>query len=243
MLKPTQAMPDLHHHTAARAPASASTPTRRAMLRGAAAFGGASLAGVATLAFGQSPAGRPTTEEILGPFYPLRPPVDQDSDLTLIAGRSTRALGQVLYLSGRVTNLRGEPVADADIEIWQANAAGRYTHPGDRNPAPLDPNFEGFSKIRTAADGSYRIKTVKPGAYPTPVAGWDRPPHIHFDVRGRASRLATQMYFDGEPLNLKDMLLQRATNKESLIARYLSSTGQPEPNALVAEWNIVLMAG
>lgn len=250
MLKPTTPLPDTHAHphphcsAAPHAPASTLTPlTRRAMLHGAAAFGAASLAGIGNLAFAQSPGGMPTTEEILGPFYPLRLPVDQDSDLTLIAGTSQRALGQVVYLSGRVTNLRGDPVADADIEVWQANAAGRYTHPGDRNPAPLDPHFEGFAKIRTAADGSYRIKTIKPGAYPTPVPGWMRPPHIHFDVRGRASRLATQMYFADEPLNGKDMLLQRAPNKASLIARYLPAAGQPEPDALAAEWNIVLLAG
>ncbi len=240
MHNPTPAMPDLHHHTPAPAHAPASPPRRRGVLQGAVAW---AAAGVADLAFGQAPALRPTAEEILGPFYPLKPSADQGADLTLVAGTSAHALGQVLYLSGRVTNLRGEPVAGADIEIWQANAAGRYTHPGDRNPAPLDPNFEGFARIRTAADGSYRLKTIKPGAYPTPVAGWTRPPHIHFDVRGRASRLATQMYFADEPLNEIDRLLQRVNNKASLIARSVPAAGQTEPDALTAEWNIVLLAG
>lgn len=240
MRNPTPAMPDLHHHTPAPAHAPASPATRRSILQGAVAWG---AAGVAHLAFGQASALRPTAEEILGPFYPLRPPADQDSDLTVVAGASSRAVGQVLYLSGRVTDLRGEPVANADIEIWQANAAGRYTHPGDRNPAPLDPHFDGYARIRTAADGSYRIKTIKPGAYPTPVAGWTRPPHIHFDVRGRASRLVTQMYFADEPLNDVDRLLQRVNNKASLVARHLSAAGQAEPGALTAEWNVVLIAG
>ena len=147
-----------------------------------------------------------------------------------------------MYVSGRVINVRGKPVADAELEIWQANAAGRYTHPSDQNPAPIDPNFEGYAKIRTGPDGSYRFKTVKPGAYPaTPTS--TRPPHIYFDVKGRVNRLVTQMYFEGEALNDKDAILQGASRKEGLIARYGAPSGQQEPTALVVVWNIVLRAG
>jgi protocatechuate 3,4-dioxygenase beta subunit len=174
----------------------------------------------------------------------VRLPIDQDADLTVIAGKDARALGKVLYVSGLVTDLRGEPVVDAVLEIWQANAVGRYTHPADDNASPIDPNFEGYAKIRTGPDGSYHFKTVKPGAYPvTPVPGWIRPPHIHFDVKGRASRLMTQMYFEGETLNDKDRFLQGVTRKDALIARYGTPSGPQEPNALVATWNIVLIAG
>ena len=246
MLKPTTPMPDAHHHAPTHAVAPTARLTRRSLLHGAAGFSAGGLLGLAGIgphAWAQSPAARPTTEEILGPFYPLSPPADQDEDMTVIAGTGNRALGQVLYLRGRVTDLRGQPVANADIQIWQANAAGRYTHPGDRNPAPLDPNFEGYARIRTAADGSWCLKTIKPGAYPTPVPGWMRPPHIHFDVRGRASRLATQMYFEDEALNAKDLLLQRASNPASLIARYQQAASEAVPGDMVAEWNIVLMAG
>ena len=96
-------------------------------------------------------------------------------------GGKGRALGQIIDLSGRVLRTDGSPVSGARLEIWQANAAGRYTNPIDKNPAPVDPNFEGVALLKSAADGSYRILTVKPGAYPDPAGGM-RAPHIHFDV-------------------------------------------------------------
>lgn len=184
----------------------------------------------------------PTSDEILGPFYPPHPPVDQGDDLTFIAGKTGRALGPIIYLSGRVMNRRGEPVPNAELDIWQANAAGRYAHPADENPAPVDPNFGGHTKIRTGPDGSWRIKTIKPGGYPV-TPDWSRPPHIHFDVRGQVSRLVTQMYFEGESLNEKDILLQRAWGKETLIARYLEATESDGAKLLVAQWDIVLLGG
>ena len=244
MLKPTPQIDENHRHQEVSAALPSTGFTRRGLLTVSAAITGVGLTGVTTLAFGQVPRIRPTNEQVLGPFYPMSLPADQDADLTIIAGKDARALGQVLYVSGLVTNLRGEPVVDAVLEIWQANAVGRYTHPADDNPLPIDPNFEGYAKIRTGPDGSYRFKTVKPGAYPvTPVPGWIRPPHIHFDVKGRASRLLTQMYLEGEALNDKDRFLQGASRKEGLIARYGAPSCQQEPNALVAVWNIVLVAG
>jgi protocatechuate 3,4-dioxygenase, beta subunit len=240
MLKPTPQIEEGHSHRAHPPALAGGGLTRRALLTASAAMTG----GFATTAFGQAARVRPTPEQVLGPFYPVQLPVDQDADLTVIAGKDGHALGQILYLSGVVTNLRGEPVADAVVEIWQANAGGRYTHPADDNTTPIDPNFEGYAKIRTGPDGSYRFKTVKPGAYPvTPVPGWIRPPHIHFDVKGRASRLMTQMYFEGEALNDKDRYLKEIQRKESLTARYGVSTGQQEKDALVATWNIALIAG
>ena len=101
---------------------------------------------------------------------------------------------------------------------------GRYTHPSDTNPAPLDPNFEGFAVQDTDAEGRYRFKSIKPGAYPA-TANWMRPPHLHFEVTGKINRVITQMYFPGEPLNDKDLLLQNIrANKDSLVAKVLPPT-------------------
>jgi len=242
MLAPTPEIRDSHQHFEVEAARPGIGPSRRRVLTASAALAGAGLIGGMTPAFGQQPTSRPTNGQILGPFYPVPQPTDQDADLTIIAGKDARALGKIIYLSGRVTNVRGEPIIGAELDIWQANAAGRYDHPADRNPAQVDANFQGFARIRTGADGSYRIKTVKPGAYPaTPT--WMRPPHIHFDVKGHASRLVTQMYFEGEELNDKDKLLQDSSRKEGLIARYSAPTAEQEPTALVAVWNIVLGAG
>ena len=95
----------------------------------------------------------------------------QSSDLTRVPGRSGRAEGQVLNVMGRVLNLAGEPVRNAKVEVWQANAYGRYTHPNDTNPAPLDPNFVGSAELATDSQGRYRFKTIKPAAYPAGAHG------------------------------------------------------------------------
>jgi protocatechuate 3,4-dioxygenase beta subunit len=185
---------------------------------------------------------RPTPDQILGPFYPVNKPLDGGADLTRLPGRSDKAQGQVLYVMGRVLNRDGAPVAGARLEIWQANAAGRYTHPTDWNTAALDPNFEGYANVITDAEGRYRFKTVKPGAYP--VGGdWVRPPHIHYDVQGQVNRLVTQMYFEGEALNDKDRLLQSSWGKDRLVARVLPPTAGEEPDAQLAVWDIVLFTG
>ena len=146
---------------------------------------------------------RPTPTSSLGPFYPLVRGRDVDNDLTLVRGRRGRAAGQVIQVQGRVVDRRGNPVSGARIEIWQANAVGRYAHPSDTNPLPLDPNFQGFAKFVSGSDGSYRYTTIKPGSYPD---GDDspRPPHIHLDVSGNADRLVSEMLFPGEPLNDTD---------------------------------------
>ena len=185
---------------------------------------------------------RRTPSQILGPFYPVPKPLDQDADLTTIAGRSGRASGQVIEVMGRVINRRSEPIAGARIEIWQANTHGRYTHPSDRNTAPLDPNFEGYALLTTDSEGKYRFRSIKPGAYPED-SGTMRAPHIHFDVLGRSNRLVTQMYFAGEPLNDTDRIIQTAAaNRYRLIVPFErpASTAQ---DALVGSWDIVLDEG
>ena len=182
---------------------------------------------------------KPTADLVQGPFYPVTKPVDQDADLTVIRGKKGKAQGRVIYLMGRVLNLKGEPIPDVRIEIWQANTFGRYTHPNDHNPAPLDPNFEGYGVCVTDAKGRYRFKTIKPGAYPVPD-GWMRAPHIHFCVTSRITQLITQVYFEGEPLNETDLLFKYAMNKESLFTRLGPPDKGMEPEALVASWDIIL---
>ncbi len=228
MLIPTAFQHDGHDH-AILAPRL----SRRQLLWGAAGLVGASPA------FGDDALRHETAEDALGPFYPLSLPKDQDYDLSLIAGRKTRALGQLLYVSGRVVNPRGEPIPNAVLEIWQANAAGRYTHPGDTSDAPLDPNFQGYARIRSGPDGSYLIKTIQPGNY------GPRTRHIHFDVRGKATRLITQMYFEGEPKNEIDPLLkmQGPEDRKTLFSRPGTPTAKQEHDAMAVSWDIVLAFG
>jgi len=186
---------------------------------------------------------KPTPGEILGPFYPVIKRVDQGADLTVIAGKPGRAAGEVIHVMGRVLNVEGQPVRGARLELWQANAHGRYAHASDKNPAPLDPNFEGFAVQTTDAEGRYRFKTVKPGAYPA-TGNWMRPPHLHFDVTGKVNRLVTQMYFPGESLNDTDLLLQKLrANRDGAIALVLPPTADVEPDSRLVVWDIVLDKG
>src|SRR5262245_19559083 len=188
--------------------------SRRDMLSGA--FGAVSLALSGGVASALAQPLKRTPSEILGPFYPVMRSVEMASDLTTLPGKPGRAAGQVIYVMGRVLNVQGQPVAGARVELWQANAQGRYRHPSDTNPTPLDPAFEGFGVQTTDAEGRFRFKTVKPGAYP--AAAGMRAPHLHFDVTGRINRVITQMYFPAEPLNEGDVLLRNIrSNKEGLI--------------------------
>jgi protocatechuate 3,4-dioxygenase, beta subunit len=184
---------------------------------------------------------RRTPAQIRGPFYPLKP-LDQNADLTRVSGRPGRAEGQVLTVMGRVLNLKGEPVRNAKVEIWQANAHGRYTHPRDTNPAPLDPNFEGAAVLTADNDGQYRFKTIKPAAYPV-SRNIIRPAHIHFQVSGQQDRLVTQMYFEGDPYNKMDRVLQTAGRTELLVTKLLPPTAEMEPESKLVVFDIVLNAG
>jgi protocatechuate 3,4-dioxygenase, beta subunit len=148
-----------------------------------------------------------TPAQIEGPFFPIRDQADKDIDLTRIEGHANRARGEVIEIGGQVLDADGQPIAGALVDVWQANAHGRYAHEADPNPAPLDPDFQGWARFTTDAEGRWRIRTIKPGAYPV-RDGWARPPHIHFKVARRGYReLTTQMYFAGDPLNDADRLL------------------------------------
>jgi protocatechuate 3,4-dioxygenase, beta subunit len=215
---------------------------RRSMAIGAVALASPTLA-VADERYGFDPNGpMPTPDQFLGPFYPVQKPADGGADMARLAGREGQALGQVIYVTGRVLNLHGEPCPNVDMEIWQPNAAGRYTHSNDLNPAPLDPNFDGYSTLVTDAEGRYNFRTIKPGAYPVIDDYW-RPPHIHYQLTGQYDRLVTQMYFPDEPLNAKDPVLQVAWANETLIAQIQPPTEDKEPDSKVAVWDVVLIRG
>jgi protocatechuate 3,4-dioxygenase, beta subunit len=186
---------------------------------------------------------RRTPAQILGPFYPVLKPTDQDTDLTTIAGRAGRAQGQVIYMAGRVVNRHGKPVPAAQMEIWQANSHGRYTHQSDDHELQLDPNFDGYARLVTDAEGRYRFKTIKPGPYPDDGAGAMRAPHIHFEVTGRVNRLVTQLYFAGDPLNEKDRFLATAAANRGRLIVELSPLPGDKEKALTANWDIVLHDG
>ncbi len=155
-----------------------------------------------------------TPNEIEGPFYPLVAQKDQDFDLTTIEGHEQQALGQHILIVGSVVDTEGNPIEDATVDLWQANAAGRYAHPHDSNSAPLDKHFQGWAIVPSGKNGEFTFKTVLPGAYPVSNS-WVRPPHIHFKVTKTGYiDLTTQMYFPEQPLNNDDRLLQRKSPQE-----------------------------
>jgi protocatechuate 3,4-dioxygenase beta subunit len=203
------------------------------------------LTGTAATLAGISGIGRsavPTSAQELGPFYPVHHLADVDADLTRVRGRSGVAKGTPINVLGRVVDMKGNPVPNAGLQIWQANAAGRYLHPGDgANPRPIDPDFQGFATIRTDRDGRFKFRSVKPGAYPI-GGGRIRTPHIHMDVTGRDERLTTQMYFPGEELNAKDIVFAYADPKESVVSRAIDPLSG-DPGALAFAWDIVLAVG
>jgi protocatechuate 3,4-dioxygenase beta subunit len=153
-------------------------------------------------------------------------------------------LGERVLVEGRVADAGGRPLPGVLVEIWQANAAGRYAHDGDQHPAPLDPNFSGAGFCLTDGEGFYRFVSIKPGAYPwrNHPNAW-RPAHIHFSVMGRAfsQRLITQMYFPGDPLLAYDPIFASvpAPARERLIASFDIGRTVPEW-ALAYRFDIVL---
>jgi protocatechuate 3,4-dioxygenase, beta subunit len=152
-----------------------------------------------------------------------------------------RAIGQLINVRARVVDEDGAPVPGAMVEIWHCNAAGKYIHPNDNHDAPVDPNFYGAARLVAGDSGLVELRTIKPAAYPVPdTGGWWRPPHIHFSVWGRIwlSRLVTQMFFPGEPLNEHDAILNAVRDPEArsrCIARLV-----PKADTLVYEYQLVV---
>jgi protocatechuate 3,4-dioxygenase beta subunit len=172
-----------------------------------------------------------TLSEVTGPVYGHGLIGELDNDLT--RQHEGEPLGERIIVTGRVLDGDGRPVRNSLIEVWQANAAGRYVHQGDRHPAPLDPNFTGAGRCLTDDEGRYRFVTVKPGAYPwkNHDNAW-RPAHIHFSLFGPAfaTRLVTQMYFPGDPLFDHDPIFQSVRDpkaRQRLVSSFDLETTEP----------------
>jgi protocatechuate 3,4-dioxygenase beta subunit len=213
---------------------------RRHLLQASAALG---VLGTipAKLALAQATSGTPG--QILGPFYPVTRTMNETGDLTRVPGRTGRAEGRILEVRGTVRSGDGQALRGVRLEIWQANALGRYAHPSDRNPAPLDANFEGFGVVTTDDEGRYRFKTIKPAAYPIIGTDMIRPAHIHFDIMGRYDRIVTQMYFEGDPYNAKDPFLQSLARPERLIAKAAAPPADAEAGSQALVFDLVLPTG
>jgi len=184
-----------------------------------------------------------TLSELTGPLYGHNPIGETDNDLT--RQHSGDPLGERMIVAGRVLDEDGRPIPHTLVEVWQANAAGRYCHTVDQHPAPLDPNFTGSGRTMTDENGNYRFVTIKPGAYPwrNHPNAW-RPAHIHFSLFGPCliTRLVTQMYFPGDPLMPYDPISQSIRDdraRERLVSQFDRDLTVPEW-ALGYRWDIVL---
>lgn len=181
--------------------------------------------------------------EVTGPVFGHDRVGPLDHDLT--RQRSGEPQGQRIIVHGRLLDAGGRPVPHSLVEIWQANAGGRYRHVIDNWPSPLDPNFDGAGRTLTDAEGRYRFVTIRPGAYPwrNHDNAW-RPAHIHFSVFGTAftQRLVTQMYFPDDPLFGQDPMWNSIPDeaaRQRLVARYDHSATESQW-ALGFNWDIVL---
>ena len=176
-----------------------------------------------------------TPGSTIGPFFPAGYRGETDADLSQIAGHAQRAKGEVIEVVGRVLDRNGNPISGARLDIWQANAHGRYAHPQDPATMPLDPDFQGFASLHTGSDGSWKITTIKPGTYGSPIG--TRTPHIHMDVNGVTSRNILQMYFaDEQAANADDRLYKMLGDSAPL------STAKAHGDHRYS-WDIVLIEG
>jgi len=171
-----------------------------------------------------------TRSELTAPVFPYAGFGSPDTDLT--RQHAGEPIGERIILHGRVLDEDGRPLPQTLVEIWQANAAGRYAHGVDNHAAPLDPNFTGVGRVVSDAEGRYRFVTVKPGAYPWANGPntW-RPAHIHFSLMGPAfaTRLVTQMYFPGDPLFVLDAIVLSVPQwaRERIVCRFDPATTEP----------------
>jgi len=185
----------------------------------------------------------PEGAELLAPVFGQSDVDPLEADLTIQA--AGQPIGERIVVRGRLLDGDGRPVRGQLVEIWQANAAGRYVHKRDQHPAPIDPNFTGIGRCLTDEDGGYAFTTIKPGPYPwrNHANAW-RPAHIHFSLFGTdfTQRMITQMYFPGDPLFALDPIYQSITDaraRERLVATYDHNLSEHEW-LLGIRWDIVL---
>ena len=176
-----------------------------------------------------------TPRQTTGPFYPEALPNESDADLVTI-GAGPPATGEVIEVTGRVLGLDGRPIPGAAVQLWQANAWGRYAHSGDTRNVPLDPQFQGFGAVTSDAEGRYRFRTIKPGEYP------GRTRHLHFLIGGPGFEpVATQMYFAGDPGNARDGLLNSIRDPEARAGITVAFAPSPtETGAQTGQFDIVV---
>jgi protocatechuate 3,4-dioxygenase beta subunit len=179
----------------------------------------------------------PTPRQPAGPFYPTELPLDDDSDLTRVAGRDAAASGRITDLTGRVVDVQGRPLEGHRVEIWQCDANGRYRHPRDPGTAAPDPGFQGHGRSRTDGGGRYRFRTIRPVPYP------GRTPHIHVAVfPPEGSPFVTQLYVEGEPGNAEDFLYRRVPADRRHLITVPFEPGGDTGAELAARFEIVLGA-
>jgi protocatechuate 3,4-dioxygenase beta subunit len=178
----------------------------------------------------------PTPMQTAGPFYPVNWLGDIDNDLVRVVGKGAPALGHVTHIRGHILDVRGQPIVDAVVEIWQCDTHGRYFHPSDRVAGGRDTGFQGRGRTRTDAAGRYRFRTIRPVAYT------GRTPHIHFSVVAPDGRqIVTQMYVAGEAANARDVVLRRIPDRRQRdrIVVALAQADGIEPGALSGRFDIV----
>lgn len=214
------------------------------MLRRGVLLGGLGLVGTGLVAGKAARAAdrlltAPQTE---GPFYPYETPKITDNDLVRLNAGDAPALGQVTHLFGRAMEPDGTPIPNMLVEIWQCDANGRYHHPDDKEPRPLDVRFQGYGKTVTDEAGDFRFRTIKPVAYGI-GGGRYRSPHVHLAASTRGvRRITTQFYVEGDPLNDADLVLAQtpAILRPGLIRPYVDGSAI-EPGALQVRYDLVIV--
>jgi len=178
-----------------------------------------------------------TAEQMEGPFYPDKLPLDTDNDLLVINDALTPAVGAITHLTGRVLDAKGNPVRNAVVEIWQVDGRGVYLHSGSGNREKRDANFQGFGRFTTATAGEYYFRTIKPVPYP------GRTPHIHFKVKKAGKELlTTQCYIKGEAGNARDLVFRALRDpkaRDTLLVDFAPLKGS-RLGELTARFDIVL---
>lgn len=187
-----------------------------------------------------------TPPQIEGPFYPYTPPREIDADLVRLRTDDAPALGELVHLTGTVRSVDGQPYRDAIVELWQADARGKYRHPAEAATPPRDPKFQGYGRTATDGSGGFKFRTIRPPAYLIdPATDYRRAPHFHIAVSTRGvRRLTTQLYIAGEPLNETDRWLHMVADpaQRASLIRPMQDGAAIERGAQLLQYDIVVIA-